>query len=194
MVTTTRRVSRPLGGTAALLLAGALALTGCGGIEQMARGAVGAGPASGDEGGVAVEHVTQRASLEEMLVEFGEAEERVKAAISEVLPGADWEVASEHDTSPCRENRGQDDVRALRLYGTMWSLRLVPTEEQWSRILEKITPIIAEYGYGEGLMDTPTANGAVFKVAGVYDGSAFSVAYKKTVVTHFISGCHIPAG
>lgn len=187
-------LSRSRGGTAALLLAGALALSGCGGGAQTARGAADGVREHFDEGGTDVQSIRERPSFEATLAEFGEAEERVKAAITEILPGAEWELTREHDTSPCRENEGQDDDRAVRLYGTMWALPTVPTEQQWAQIRERVTSIIADYGFSGSLMDTPTANGAVYKVAGVYEGSVFSVAYKQAVVVSAISGCHLPEG
>lgn len=178
-------VRRPLGGAAGLLLATALTLTGCGAGPQSAQGVT-------DNEGTAVTPIQDRPSLEAVRAEFTEAEGRVKDAVAQILPGAGWRLAYEHTTGPCRENDGRDDPRAERLVGGKWELRAVPTEEQWAQIRGRVTEIVAEYGFVGTLMDTPVPDGNAYKVAGRYEGSNFTIAYRKAMVMGFTSGCHIP--
>lgn len=172
-------MSRSLRGTAALLLAGAVTLTGCGSTAQTAQGDT-------------VTAIQDRPSLGAVEAEFAVAEDRVKAAVSEILPGPQWRLAYESETSPCRENEGQDDSRALRVTGGRWELRAVPTEEQWARIREQVTPIVADFGFTEILMDTAVPDGNTYRLAGPFQGSSFMLAYRKAMVMGFTSGCHLP--
>lgn len=133
----------------------------------------------------------ERPSMEAVAAEFTEIEERIQAAVTDILPDARWTRSSEPKTSPCVEN-GEDVDDARRLFPGVWGADAAPDDEQWTRIRESVLPILAEYGYTRVSMDAPAGDGAVFKVAGQYEGSSFSLRYSKSIAMSFRSGCHIP--
>lgn len=144
------------------------------------------------DNGAPVSSISGRVSLEAVSAELTEAEGRIRDVVSEILPDGQWTQTREPWTSPCRENRGADDPRAKAWLHGNWQYRAIPTTEQWIQIRESVLPIVADYGFTEIAMDTPAGDGAVFKVAGVYEGSRFSIQYNKAIAMSFRSGCHVP--
>lgn len=132
-----------------------------------------------------------RPSLEAVAAELTEAEERIRAAVSEVLPAGAWTRVMESRTAPCTEN-GQSARGAKQLFNGNWKLDAKPDELQWTQIRESILPILAEYGYTRVAMDLPVGDGAAFEVAGAYEPSRFSIEYDKATAMSFSSGCHFP--
>lgn len=134
-----------------------------------------------------------RPSLEAVTAELSEAEERIRAAITEIMPSGQWTRVREPGTSPCAEN-GESIEGARRLFPGNWKLAARPDEEQWAHIRESVLPILGDYGYTEITMDTPVADGAAFEVAGRYEGASFSLKYDQSTAMSFSSGCHFPEG
>lgn len=145
-----------------------------------------------DERGLHVESIQDRPTLDVITVEYRELAGQIKDVISEIVPGGQWGQYSADKKPSCRENKGDDDPRALRLISASWGLDARPTSEQWDLIRERVTPLLREHGFTTVAMDTKVHEGAVFKVAGPYDGSEYSISFGKALSTGFITGCHLP--
>lgn len=171
-------MSRRRAAGAAVLLAAVLTTAGC-------------GTATSEGDPVPSPH--ERPSMEAVTAELAEAEERIRAVVTEILPGARWERTSEPGTSPCTED-GDDVEGGRRLFPGVLGAAVVPDDQQWTAIRESVLPILADYGFDRVSMDSPAGDGAVFKVAGRYEGSSFSIQYEKRTAMSFRSGCHIPEG
>lgn len=145
-----------------------------------------------DERGRHMESIHDRPTLDVITVEYRELEGQIKDVISDILPGGQWTQHGSDKKPSCRENNGNDDPRALRLVSAVWGLDARPTSEQWDLIRERVTPLLREHGFTTVTMDTTVHEGAVFKVAGPYDGSEYSISFGKALSTGFITGCHLP--
>lgn len=169
-------VTRRLVTTAALVVAAALTTVGCATSE-----------------GETVPSPQDRPSLEAVAEELSDAEERIRAAISEIVPSGQWTRVRESGTSPCTE-KGETVEGAKRLFPGNWKFDARPSDEQWVRIREAVLSILGDYGYTEIAMDTPVGSGAAFEVAGRFEGSSFSLHYDRATAMSFSSGCHFPEG
>lgn len=171
-----RTVKRRIVTPAALIVAAALTMVGCATSE-----------------GETVPSPQDRPSLEAVAVELGDAEERIRTVISEIVPSGQWTRVRESRTSPCSEN-GESVEGARRLFPGNWKFDARPDDEQWTQIREAVLPILADYGYTEITMDTPTGSGAAFEVAGRFEGASFSIKYSRSTAMSFSSGCHLLEG